>query len=83
MSDLCNEYSQYLVCTDVVDYVGGTFTVVLPEGETQVCFNISIIDDAIPEDTETFLVFLNNVDPGVDNSAAMATVEIISDDGES
>lgn len=46
------------------------------------CFNITIIDDAIPEPIETFLVFLNNVEPGVDNSASMATVQIINDDGK-
>ena len=64
------------------DYVGGLFPLVLPGGESQVCFNITIIDDAIPEPIETFLVFLNNVEPGVDNSASMATVQIINDDGK-
>ena len=65
------------------DYVGlGILSLVLPQGESQVCFNITIIDDAIPEPTETFLVFLNTLEPGVDNNAAMAPVQIINDDGE-
>ena len=67
---------------DSEDYIGGIFSLVLPQGESQVCFNLTIVDDAMPEPTETFFVFLNNLEPGVDNNAAMATVQIINDDGE-
>ena len=72
----------YIYYIGGVDYVGGFFTVTLPAGESEVCLNISIIDDTIAEGTVTFLVFLNNVDPGVDANASMSTVQILNDDGE-
>ena len=51
-------------------------------GASQNCFSISIIDDSMPEEEiETFQIFLSNVDPGVDSSASMATVQIFDDDG--
>ena len=78
-------YTQlYFPYTDGEDYStnGGLFTVILPQGQSSVCFNIPIIDDGIPESTETFLIFLNNVNPGVDSSASTSTVQIIDDDGK-
>lgn len=51
-------------------------------GESQTCLSIPIIDDLVAEGTETFSIFLSNVDPGVDSSASMSIVEIIDDDSE-
>ena len=65
-----------------MDYTGGIFTVTLPAGESEVCLNIPIIDNSVADGTRTFLVFLNNNDPGVDATASLSTVQII-DDGES
>ena len=67
---------------DGEDYIGGIFTVTLSMGMNQNCISIPIIDDSIQEEQiEVFQVFLNNVDPGVDSTASMATVEIFDDDG--
>ena len=55
------------------------FTVTLPAGQSQICFFIPIVNDDDGEETETFLIFLNNVDPGVDSSASISTVQIIGE----
>ena len=50
---------------------------------SQNCLSIPILDDSTLEDQiETFQVFLSSVDPGVDNSASVATVQIFDDDGK-
>ena len=55
----------------------------LLRGTSQSCITISIIDDSMLEDQiETFQLFLSNVDPGVDTSASLATVQIFDDDGK-
>lgn len=65
------------------DYIGGFFSLPLSRGTSQGCLSISIINDSTLEDQiETFLVLLSNVDPGVNNSAAIATVQIFDDDGK-
>ena len=53
---------------------------IVPQGQSRACLDIVIIDDDISESTETFSVFLNNLSPGVNNSAATSTVQIIDDD---
>lgn len=53
---------------------------IVPQGQSSACLDIFIIDDDISESTETFSVFLNNLSPGVNNSAATSTVQIIDDD---
>ena len=74
----------YFPHADGLDYSGGIFTVILQQGQNRVCLNIPIIDDDLSEPTfiETFLIFLFNLDPGVDNSASTSTVQIIDDDGK-
>ena len=68
---------------DGEDYIGGFFMLTLSRGESQSCLSIFIVDDSTLEDQiETFQVFLSSVDPGVDNSASMATVQIFDDDGK-
>ena len=55
------------------------FTVTLPAGQNQTCFIIPIVNDDNGEQTETFLIILNNVDPGVNPSASISTVQIIGE----
>ena len=75
--------AMFIVLADGEDFVGGIFTITLSAGMTQSCLPISIIDDSAMEDEiETFLVFLSNVDPGVDSSTSQATVQILDDDGK-
>ena len=70
------------ILVDGSDYVGGSFTAVLSVGESQTCLNIPIVDDSDAEGTETFSIFLINMDPGVDSGASMSTVQIMDDDSE-
>ena len=46
------------------------------------CMNISITDDAICEDAETFSCMLSSMDPIVDFAIQTATITILDDDGE-
>ena len=79
--EVMNDASYFIA--DGEDYIGGFLMLPLLRGESQSCLSISIVDDSILEDQiETFQVFLSSVDPGVDNSASMATVQIFDDDGE-
>ena len=79
--EVMNDASYFIA--DGEDYIGDFFMLPLLRGESQSCLSISIIDDSVLEDQiETFQVFLSSVDPGVDNSASMAIVQIFDDDGE-
>ena len=45
------------------------------------CFNISIVDDAVAESTETFTVSLNSADSDITFDPATCTVTVLDDDG--
>ena len=74
-------FSQF-VYTDTIDYLNDTINLTFmsgPPGQRQ-CIEISIIDDLILENEETFTVSLT-ADPGINISPAIATVTITDDDG--
>ena len=58
-------------------------TLVLQSGQSQVCTPVSIINDAIVEDLESFTLELSTSDPAVDNNFRMtALLSIIDDDSK-
>ena len=59
-----------------------TTLVFQPGSSTQQCANISIIDDSISEDMETFQAHLNSTDPAVILERATTTITIVDNDGE-
>ena len=68
-----------------VDYMSGPYTVVLPTNMTYVTFNISIPDDTMFEQNETFMLTIANI--GLPSNVTVgypdqATVTIINDDGK-
>ena len=65
---------------DREDYEGGSFTVTFPSGETEVSFNITIIDDDEPplEENEQFNIIFTSVPSGV-GQGEFATVTIRDD----
>jgi hypothetical protein len=71
---------------DPNDYVGGTYSVTIPAGQTTAKVNVPVIDDSIMEGNETFKATLvvsdETADMGIHPkpNTSMATVEIIDDD---
>lgn len=57
-------------------------TLVLQSGQSQVCTPVSIINDAIVEDLESFTLELNTSDPAVDNFRMTALLNITDDDSK-
>jgi len=72
-----------IIATENVDYTySGQFNVTVPAGETQVVFNISIINDSKNEGAENFTVIISstNLHPNVSiGSVSNATVSIVDD----
>ncbi|KAJ8020350.1 Adhesion G-protein coupled receptor G4 [Holothuria leucospilota] len=72
-----------VTASEEVDYlrVTGNLFVILPM-ESETSFPIVIIDDDILEETETFLVFLTNVEsPGQIGEECTSTVTVLDNDG--
>ena len=67
------------------DFESGPFNITIPAGESQVSFNISIIDDDVFEGNESFSV---TIDPSslpsriILFSTCLLNVTIVDDDGE-
>ena len=59
-----------------------TALVFQPGSSTQQCANITIIDDSISEDVETFQAHLSSTDPAVTLERATTTITIADNDGE-
>ena len=64
---------------DARDYVASSGTLTIPMGDTSASIPVVLVDDAIPEAVETFLLRLDNPD-GVELEAAEAFGTIIDDD---
>ena len=64
---------------DARDYVASSGTLTIPMGHTSASIPVVLVDDAIPEALETFLLRLDNPD-GVELEAAEAFGTIIDDD---
>ena len=61
-----------------VDYDSGPFKITIPAGETFAVFNVSINDDNITEENESFSLF---IDPSsLPGSVDQATVNIVDND---
>ena len=56
--DIVHEY--HVIYTGGLDYVPGPYPVSIPAGNMSASFNISIIDDDIPENVETFVIAINS-----------------------
>lgn len=65
------------------DYNGMSGTMTFAPGESSKSFNVSIIDDAVKESTETFNVILRNASNGSLGSPSVATVSILDTDNRS
>jgi hypothetical protein len=78
--------TQQQTAMDPNDYVGGTYSVTIPAGQTTAKVNVPVIDDSIMEGNETFKATLvvsdETADMGIHPkpNTSMATVEIIDDD---
>ena len=67
-----------------MDYTSGPYSVTFPAGVTSVLFNISINDDNIVEDNETFMLTINSsLATGVMvGNPSQATMTIVDNDGK-
>ena len=71
----------YISPSALGDFVGVSRSVVFLPGNTTVCEMISIVDDSVVEDTESFTVLLSSGDVQVTVNATNAEAAIvISDD---
>ena len=80
-----NEVSAISSLNGGFDYISGPYSITIPAGDTSVSFDITIIDDGVVEDNETFSLtiapeslpyLVSRGNPGV------AMVTIVSDDGK-
>ena len=64
------------------DYEGGPFRVTIPKGESSKTFNISIMNDMLEENDETFTVTLTSIGlpEGISHKNETATITILNDD---
>ena len=68
------------------DYISGPYNITIPAGHTSVSFDISITDDGVVEDDETFrLAIMPESLPYLVSrgSSGVAMITIVSDDGKS
>ena len=69
-----------------VDYVSEPYNVIFYAGETDITLNISIIDDDILENDESFNVTVNPtllpIDVIIANNIGYSTVNIVDNDGK-
>ena len=81
-------YEQHVIHTGdkpCKDYQPGPYFVPFPAGETNALFIISINNDSIPEDNETFMITINSPSPPngiMIASPSQAIVTIIDDDSK-
>jgi glucose/arabinose dehydrogenase len=66
--------------TEGADFVGGTGTVVIPAGADHVDLPIRILDDALPEPTEGFVLSIINVDGATLVAPRTSRVSILDDE---
>ena len=64
-----------------MDYDSGPYNVIIPAGETSGFFNITINDDDISEDNETFILTISSSAEVFCVDQCQATVTILDDDG--
>ena len=62
------------------DFVGGTGSVTIPAGAERANIKVRIIDDALGEPTESFVVSLINLDSGFLSAPRTARVSILDDE---
>jgi uncharacterized delta-60 repeat protein len=71
----------YFTSGTPTDFTSTSGTLVFAEGETTKTFSVPIVDDALDEDDETFVVVLTNVTgTGALGSPSASTVRILDDD---
>lgn len=59
-----------------------TTSLVIQSGQSQVCTSVTIINDAIVEDLESFTLELSTNDPAVDNFRMTALLNVVDDDSK-
>ena len=71
--------------TETADYISPTENIVfIGNGPQENCISITIIDDAVLEDTESFLVLIaSNISHGVDVNPSSVVVFIVGAESES
>ena len=84
---LCHPYVVFAAQLGSKDYAGEGFSVAFPIGDTVICFNITIVDDDVVEESEHFSLHLEIPDKAassgitVGTQYATANVTIVNDDG--
>ena len=71
--------SDYVSVNTTSVFLNGTAT---GESGSEMCIEITILDDLLVEFDETFLVTADSPDPNVNTTLIMATIIILDDDGE-
>jgi len=76
-------FTQLASATPGTDYYGRTESLTIPAGSTTGSFTIQILDDAVPESTETILVRATGVQGDVDIVQDRDIIEILDNDTNS